>query len=93
MSARCLSALRPLSRPSLVEDTQTAATAATGSLCVRGGQLRGHSQLGSNLRGFAEMCLLFYKKMQLRKCSLGQRRHYQRMRCSFSGPHLHLNQV
>lgn len=89
MSARCLSALRPLTRPSLVEDNQTAATAATGPLCP----LRGHSQLGSNLRGFGEMCLLFYKKMQLRNCSLGQRRHYQRMRCSCSGPHLHLNQV
>lgn len=67
MSARRLSALRPLTRPSLVEDNQTAATAATGSLCVRGGQLRGHSQLGSNLRGFVEMCLLFNKKMLTQK--------------------------
>lgn len=53
MSARCVAALWPLTRPSLVGDNE-----ATVSLCVRGGQQRGDTQLAASMRGRQEAAAL-----------------------------------
>lgn len=68
MSARCVSALRPLTRPSLVEDNQAAAAAPTGSLSVcEGRSAQGPQPIRFKperltRRGLAEMCLLFSRE-------------------------------